>query len=98
MFASFDSKMTILESYPELIIRENRDIAASVKEILRKKGIEFRMNAKVQSINYTNKTSVTQIIDLPSGQIVELESEAVLLATGRKPNTEQLRRFIESCY
>lgn len=90
MFASFGSKVTILESYPELIMREDRDIAASVKEILEKKGIEFRMNAKVQSINYTDKTAVTQIIDLPPGQVVELESEAVLLATGRKPNTEQL--------
>lgn len=46
MYASFGSQVTVLESYPELIVREDRDIAASVKETLEKKGIVFRMNAK----------------------------------------------------
>ncbi len=31
MYASFGSQVTVLESYPELIAREDRDIAASVK-------------------------------------------------------------------
>ena len=43
MYASFGSQVTVLESYPELIAREDRDIAASVKETLEKKGIVFRM-------------------------------------------------------
>ena len=31
MYASFGSQVTVLESYPDLIAREDRDIAASVK-------------------------------------------------------------------
>ena len=53
MYASFGSQVTVLESYPELIAREDRDIAASVKETLEKKGIVFRMNAKVP-VSYTH--------------------------------------------
>lgn len=52
MYASFGSQVTVLESYPDLIAREDRDIAASVKETLEKKGIVFRMNAKVQSVKH----------------------------------------------
>lgn len=48
MYASFGAKVTVLESYPQFISREDRDIADSVKEILEKKGISFILNAKVQ--------------------------------------------------
>ena len=50
----------MLESYPELIAREDRDIAASVKETLERKGIVFRMNAKVQSVNCLLYTSLSE--------------------------------------
>lgn len=58
MYASFGSQVTVLESYPELIVREDRDIAASVKETLEKKGIVFRMNAKVQSVKHIEDGAV----------------------------------------
>ena len=90
MFASFGSKVTVLESYPELIPREDRDIAASVKDALEKKGIEFRMNTKVQSIKHTGHEAIITVTDAQSDKESELEAEAVLLATGRKPNTEGL--------
>ena len=45
MYASFGSKVTVLEGYPELIGREDRDIAASVQTVLEKKGIAFYLNA-----------------------------------------------------
>ena len=51
MYASFGSKVTVLEGYPELIGREDRDIAASVQTVLEKKGIVFHLNAKVQSVD-----------------------------------------------
>lgn len=90
MFASFGSKVTVLESYSELIPREDRDIAASVKEALEKKGITFRMNAKVSSITKNEKGAVVSYLDTQEGINVRLEANAVLLATGRKPNTEGL--------
>ena len=90
MYASFGSQVTVLESYPELIVREDRDIAASVKETLEKKGIVFRMNAKVQSVKYIEDGAVVVFSDSQTGEVVELEADAVLLATGRRPNTKDL--------
>ena len=74
MYASFGSKVTVLEGFAELIPREDRDIAAAVREALEKKGIEFRMGARVESVS-----------DTAGGVRV-----AVLLATGRRPATAGL--------
>ena len=90
MYASFGSQVTVLESYPELIVREDRDIAASVKETLEKKGIVFRMNAKVQSVKHIGDGALVVFSDSQTGEVVELEADAVLLATGRRPNTKDL--------
>ena len=90
MNASFGSQVTVLESYPELIAREDRDIAASVKETLEKKGIVFRMNAKVQSVNRVEDKAIVTFADSQTNEVFVLEADAVLLATGRRPNTKDL--------
>lgn len=90
MYASFGSQVTVLESYPELITREDRDIAASVKETLEKKGIVFRMNAKVQSVNRVEDKAIVTFADSQTDEVFVLEADAVLLATGRRPNTKDL--------
>ena len=84
------SQGTVLESYPELIAREDRDIAASVKETLEKKGIVFRMNAKVQSVNRVEDKAIVTFADSQTNEVFVLEADAVLLATGRRPNTKDL--------
>lgn len=88
MFASFGSDVTVLEYYPTLINREDRDIADAVKTTLEKKGVTFVLNAKVSSVDNDGKIA-TVAYTVGDKQIL-LTSEAVLLATGRKPNTKDL--------
>ena len=86
MYASFGSQVTVLEGHADLIPREDRDVADIVKEVLEKKGITFRMNAKVQSISGKE----IAVRDAVSGEPFHLEADAILLATGRRPFTEGL--------
>lgn len=86
MYASFGSRVTVLEGYSEFIAREDRDIAACVKETLEKKGIKFQLNAKVQSV----KGNKVVYADAASGESFQLEADAVLIATGRRPHTAGL--------
>ena len=86
MYASFGSQVVVLEGNSELISREDRDIASAVKETLEKKGIVFCLNAKVQSI----REGKVVYRDAVSSELHSLEADAVLLATGRKPNTAGL--------
>ncbi len=86
MYASFGSQVTVLEGYSQLIAREDRDIAATVQEVLEGKGITFRMNARVQSV--IDNTVFYR--DSATGEGHRLESDAILLATGRLPHTSGL--------
>ena len=86
MYASFGSQVTVLEGSSELISREDRDIADSVREVLEQKGIVFRLNARVQSV----KDSDVIYRDAVTGEEHQLQADAILLATGRRPNTAGL--------
>lgn len=90
MYASFGSEVTVLESSSELISREDRDIAECVKTTLEKKGIVFRLNANLQTLQDVSDTTRLTYKDTATGQLVELEANAILLATGRKAATEGL--------
>lgn len=90
LFASFGSEVIILESYDDIIPREDRDVAASVKETLQKKGIRFKMNAKVKSVSQNNGVAIVTYLDSAQNKIELLEANAILIATGRKANTELL--------
>lgn len=109
MYAEFGSQVTVLESYPELIPREDRDIAASVRATLEKRGVTFRLNTQVESVQDGKTCAYVTVRESgngagstgnrntnnPAGSDTDgsrqvLEAEAVLLATGRKPNTAGL--------
>lgn len=90
IFASFGTKVTVLEYFPELITREDRDIAAAVKSALEKKGIDFIMNVSVQEIAKEEEKTVVKYLYNSQQSVNEIEADAVLLATGRKANTEGL--------
>ena len=90
MFAGFGSKVTILEAGEVFIPREDRDIADSVKSTLEKKGITIHLNTVVQTIEQDVERAAVICRNAISGDTLRLEAEAVLLATGRKPNTESL--------
>ena len=90
MFAGFGSKVTILEAGEVFIPREDRDIADSVKSTLEKKGITIHLNTVVQTIEQDVERAAVICRNAISGDTFRLEAEAVLLATGRKPNTESL--------
>lgn len=90
MYASFGAEVTVLEGFSELIPREDRDIAANVQEVLEKKGIRFILNANVQSVLNNEKEAVLTYKNTKNEELHTLKTDVILLATGRRPNTENL--------
>lgn len=86
MFASFGSKVTVLEGAPVLIGREDRDIADAVQTALESKGVCFKLNAKVEAVEHDAAGALVRI----AGEQEPVRADAVLLATGRRPATEGL--------
>lgn len=90
MYAEFGSKVTILESGSHLLPKEDRDVAYCVKEVLEKKGISFKLNAKAQSIYDTSNGATITYMNTQDGMPYHTEADAILIAAGRKPYTKGL--------
>ena len=90
MYASFGSEVTVLDNHSDFIPREDRDVAATVKAVMEKKGVEFRLNARTETIVDTPDGVKLACHDTESGYHYEIEADAVLLATGRRPETAAL--------
>lgn len=90
MYASFGSRVTILEGHGQFIPREDRDIAASVTEVLKKKGIRIHLNTQVLGVRNSQSETVVCCRNGENGTDYKLEADAVLLATGRMPETSGL--------
>src|SRR5574344_1731094 len=79
MYASFGSQVTVLESYPRLIGREDADIAQAVQAALEKRGVTFRLKARVPSVTHTHDSATVSWSDAATGSSHTLEAQAVLL-------------------
>ena len=90
MYAGFGSKVTVIEGGNKFFPAQDRDIAAKVKEDLEARGVEFCMNARVQSIADTDESVTLAYIDAATGTPHHLEASAILVATGRKPLIDSL--------
>lgn len=85
MFAAFGSSVTVLQDGETFLPREDEDIAAGIKQILEEQGVNFRLGAKLSKIEKGPALSYSW-----QGGDRRLEADAVLVATGRVPNTAAL--------
>ncbi|MBZ5593934.1 MAG: FAD-containing oxidoreductase [Acidobacteriia bacterium] len=88
MFRRFGSEVTIVEMAPRLIHREDEDVSAAIQDILEAEGIHLRLNAKcIRLVRQDGEVAVG--VDCTSGA-PEVQGSHLLLAVGRRPNTEDL--------
>lgn len=88
MYRRFGAKVTIVEKGPRLVSREDEDISEAIREILEAEGIECRLNA--ECISFKRHEQGTEVsVDCNSGAPAIIGSH-VLLAIGRRPNTDDL--------
>ena len=88
MFRRFGSEVTIVEKASRLVSREDEDVSTAVKEILEKEGIHVRLHAECIHF-HPEGTDIAVGVDCSVGAPEVLGSH-VLLAMGRRPNTDDL--------
>ncbi|EIQ3865346.1 FAD-dependent oxidoreductase [Staphylococcus pseudintermedius] len=84
IFANFGTTVTVLERSDQILKREDAVITQQVTEDLTQKGIQFIYNAETEAIE--DEADVTKVVTNQG----TFEADAILVATGRKPNTEGL--------
>ncbi len=88
MFRRFGSQVTIIEKGARLVSREDEDVSAAIREILEAEGITIRLNANC--IGFEPKGSeIAAHAECTEGE-PEVIGSHVLLAVGRRPNTDDL--------
>src|SRR5215216_1232811 len=88
MYRRFGAEVTIIEKGPRLIAREDEDVSEAVREILTDEGIVVRTSATCIGFK-PHLDGVAVDIDCTSGEPFAVGSH-VLLAVGRRPNTDDL--------
>jgi len=83
MFRRFGSRVTILESNPRLIQKEDEDVSAAILEILTGEGINVCLNTKTLQVAKRGDEVVI------TGS-TEIAGSHLLVAVGRRPNTDDL--------
>jgi dihydrolipoamide dehydrogenase len=86
IFSAFGSNVTVVEFLNECLPTMDAEIARRLRRMMEKQGIKFHLGSAVQSID-NNKVIFK---DIKKDRVADVEADVILVATGRKPCTENL--------
>jgi pyruvate/2-oxoglutarate dehydrogenase complex dihydrolipoamide dehydrogenase (E3) component len=93
----FGSKVTVIDRSGRLMSREDPDVCDALRSLLADEGIDILLNSRIKRVSGKSGDSVSVVVVQNDGQNGEeneiekvLKGSHVLVATGRKPNTEGL--------
>src|SRR5690349_5081201 len=87
-FARFGSDVTVVEMDKRLLSKEDEEVSAAVEIIMRAEGVKILLNTKAVRTTRANSQKILTVEH--DGKETELHCEAMLVATGRRPNVEGL--------
>jgi pyruvate/2-oxoglutarate dehydrogenase complex dihydrolipoamide dehydrogenase (E3) component len=88
MFRRFGAEVTVVEMGPRLVGREDEEVSEAIRAILEREGIHVRVGATCIRLA-PHAEGVAVGVDCESGE-PEVVGSQVLLAVGRRPNTDDL--------
>jgi pyruvate/2-oxoglutarate dehydrogenase complex dihydrolipoamide dehydrogenase (E3) component len=83
--ARFGSRVTLIQGPPRLADREEPQIGDLLGQILEEDAIELRLGRRAQAVRLENSE---RVVSLDDGS--EARGEALLVATGRRPRTQDI--------
>lgn len=84
------SEVTVVEYLDRIVPGMDGEVAKHLHRMLEKQGIAFRLATKVTRAEKKSKTVTVSVEPAAGGTEEKLEAEVVLVAVGRRPNTEGL--------
>jgi pyruvate/2-oxoglutarate dehydrogenase complex dihydrolipoamide dehydrogenase (E3) component len=88
MYRRFGSEVTVIELASHLIPREDEDVSQAVAGFLQDEGIDIRVNSKVVGVEKRGNDIAVSIAT--GGKQSQVAGSHLLLAIGRRPNTDDL--------
>jgi pyruvate/2-oxoglutarate dehydrogenase complex dihydrolipoamide dehydrogenase (E3) component len=88
VYRRFGSEVTVIELGPRLISREDPDVSQAVADFLKEEGIDVRVDSKIIGVEKQGNAIAVKIES--TGKISQIAGTHMLVATGRRPNTDDL--------
>jgi pyruvate/2-oxoglutarate dehydrogenase complex dihydrolipoamide dehydrogenase (E3) component len=88
VYRRFGSKVTVIEHGPRLIAREDEDVSQAVAGFLEEEGIDVRVDSKIVGVEKQGSSIAANVE--AAGKISQIAGTHMLVATGRRPNTDDL--------
>jgi len=88
LFRRLGARVTIVQSREQLLVREDRDVAEEVTNILRQDGVEVLLNATTTQVSGT--AGNIQLDLQQDGRAIKVSGSHLLVAIGRRPNSDTL--------
>ena len=85
MFRRFGSEVTVIDAAPHLLAREDPEVSAVLEDVFRAEGIALELATRPQQVH---RTAAGIALRLEDGR--EVSGSYLLVATGRRPNTDDL--------
>ena len=89
VWSRLGAKVEVVEFLDHITPGMDKEISSEFMKILKKQGMKFNMQNKVETIQKNNSGAVVSTID-KDGNKNNFECDVVLISVGRKPNTEGL--------
>lgn len=88
MYRRFGAKVTVVEKAPKLLAREDDDVAAEIRAVLEREGIEIRTGAECMALKRKGERIAIEMECKGGAPLAE--GSHLLMAVGRQPNTDDL--------
>jgi pyruvate/2-oxoglutarate dehydrogenase complex dihydrolipoamide dehydrogenase (E3) component len=88
LFRRLGSRVTVVQSAPQLLAGEDADVAEAVAAILRQDGVEVLVNTRAEQVSRSRSTLSLKV--RTGRKEGTLRTTHLLVATGRVPNTDSL--------
>ena len=82
-------RVTVVDMAPQILVKEDQDLAQSVKEVLSAEGVEFYLSSSIEEVKDLGGEKEV-VIKTAAGSQISLKAESIVAALGRGANTEDL--------
>ncbi|WP_332681305.1 dihydrolipoyl dehydrogenase [Bosea sp. (in: a-proteobacteria)] len=90
VWARLGAKVTVVEYLDRILPGMDDEIAKQFQRILQKQGFEFHLGSKVTKVETAKKGATVTVEPAAGGEARTLSADIVLVAIGRRPNTDGL--------
>lgn len=88
-FCRLGTKVSVVDMAPQILVKEDRDLADTVQAVLQSEGVDFHLDSAIEEVKDLGHQKEV-ILKTGQGSSISLKAETIFAALGRGANTSEL--------